>query len=1012
MHCGNCGANMNEDEIFCSKCGTKKEVVEQQNEMNNAAISFCPGCGNKLSQGESFCAKCGKKVEAVANTKAKETKEEVVPTEEKEEVVASEEEVQEEVTSVETKKENKTFCPNCGQDVDDSLAFCANCGNSLNATIKPVEVKAKVKKERKPIPKKVKVLIVSVLLLLVLAGTGVFLYFKLHDFTKLSWNEKKSDLDLTTITPCTLNFRADAYDKDGNRIKKIKYTVSNGKIVTEDGIVKWDLPNEAGKYTITAKAPSGKKITHEVTVVNISNKKKELNKVKEIKIEDDGDEDNDGLTNKEEKELKTNIYMADTDQDGLSDSYEVNVSKTNPLKADSDEDGLTDGNEVMLDLDPLNADSKGDGKKDSERTLSYELNNDDIGVSLTITGTGEIGFTDVSKIENKTFANSDGILSNVYNFSTKGKMNNAVVKIKYTDEELTENNIDEDNLKLYYFNTSNNELEEVETEVDKENNIVTVTLKHFSPYVLADSTVVNTSQSTEILFVIDNSVSMYTKEQMTEGGYPNATGAVGNDKEYKRIDLTNEMIDKFTGNYTYGVSEFSGNYVNLLEFTDKKKNVKAKVSSMKAKWESNLSGTAIINALESGINEFKTDDKNHYLMLLTDGNNTSGSLSYSKNSIIQKAKEKNVRVCVIGLGDVDASELNEIAEKTGCGFYNAPNADSLEEIYILITSDMNYNIKNINGDNAMLIADSGFVQSVDGFNFANYPSKETNEISYGMSAFAMLYYIDELPIKMGNQKVSSKDKSNGYDLTNTYFSNGKTLYDYNFETEEMAIYFGQTKKNIYSSIKDKVFKIDSKIKDRYKNYGFIIKEEDNKTKNYNKIEMPLLCSECDDIKNATSDEYQLLKAIYRLYLSQEIFETNSSSDETINRIVNDEKFNELIRTLNDGVPMVVGGLFFDKKYDNLSGSNIMNAVRMYQSLKNPDTFYLEIYDNNWPGVARYIEIHRIKNYTYINNVLEYGYSYEYKYQPFDGEVYSIILENQDPRTASQFDSSSRSIGSK
>ncbi|MDE0571724.1 MAG: hypothetical protein OSB44_13655, partial [Verrucomicrobiales bacterium] len=68
----------------------------------------------------------------------------------------------------------------------------------------------------------------------------------------------------------------------------------------------------------------------------------------------EGDDDNDGLTNIEEYELRTKPNKADTDEDGLSDGAETQTgvfvsatdTGTNPKKADSDEDGYSDGDEV------------------------------------------------------------------------------------------------------------------------------------------------------------------------------------------------------------------------------------------------------------------------------------------------------------------------------------------------------------------------------------------------------------------------------------------------------------------------------------------------------------------------------------------------------------------------------------------------------------------------------------------------------------------------------------------
>ncbi|EKD43237.1 MAG: hypothetical protein ACD_72C00398G0002 [uncultured bacterium] len=64
------------------------------------------------------------------------------------------------------------------------------------------------------------------------------------------------------------------------------------------------------------------------------------------------DNDLDGLTNDEEKNLGTDPDNSDTDSDGLTDSTEVNIYKTNPLKADTDGDGYPDGEEVRRGYNP------------------------------------------------------------------------------------------------------------------------------------------------------------------------------------------------------------------------------------------------------------------------------------------------------------------------------------------------------------------------------------------------------------------------------------------------------------------------------------------------------------------------------------------------------------------------------------------------------------------------------------------------------------------------------------
>jgi hypothetical protein len=67
------------------------------------------------------------------------------------------------------------------------------------------------------------------------------------------------------------------------------------------------------------------------------------------------DTDQDGLSDQYELQLHTDPNMADTDHDGLSDSFEVTLG-TDPLNPDSDLDGLTDSSEVHFGSNPLAAD--------------------------------------------------------------------------------------------------------------------------------------------------------------------------------------------------------------------------------------------------------------------------------------------------------------------------------------------------------------------------------------------------------------------------------------------------------------------------------------------------------------------------------------------------------------------------------------------------------------------------------------------------------------------------------
>jgi hypothetical protein len=104
------------------------------------------------------------------------------------------------------------------------------------------------------------------------------------------------------------------------------------------------------------------------------------------------DTDGDGLSDKREELLGTDINNPDTDNDGLNDAFEVifnldplvaddsssdndgdgltllqeQEAGTNPEKPDSDEDGLLDGEEQAYQTDPLNIDTDADGLSDGD----------------------------------------------------------------------------------------------------------------------------------------------------------------------------------------------------------------------------------------------------------------------------------------------------------------------------------------------------------------------------------------------------------------------------------------------------------------------------------------------------------------------------------------------------------------------------------------------------------------------------------------------------------------------
>lgn len=902
------------------------------------------------------------------------------------------------------------FCQQCGNRLNGNEEFCPNCGNLIRKQQVPIAqpshnnqtmsemMSKKSGKFLKSIVEKIKPFIIKfkkqitvVASLCLIFIVGFVLFNKFYDFTKISWDKETGDANVTHTLPVTLTLNVLAYDKEEVPITDIKFETQDGKIESNGATVKWDLPKEAGKYTLVATAPSGKKITKEVNVVELSEDVSSVLLGLDSEEVDDkvADNDNDGLTNEKEKELGTNPNLADTDRDGITDHYEINETKTEPLKPDTDSDGINDGDELDLELDPLKSDSKGDGIKDSDRELSYTINNDKLGIELQITGKGNIPSSTIDVFKNSTFSNMDGLLDKVYNFYSNGIISKATVKIKYDLSEITAKGLSEDNLTLYYFNDETKKLEEISTKVDKKNKLIIVTLEHFSKYVIGDKNVVLSNVDSEIMFVIDNSVSMYTEQQMSDAGYY-STGAIGNDEQFKRLTLTNKLVDMFTGNYKFGVAEFSGDYVNLKEFSNSKLEVKNAVDSMKSNWESDTNGTNINDALKKGIDEFETNDNNHYLLLLTDGKDTIGNLSRNKNTIIENAKSKKVKICVIGLGkEIDTEDLNEIAESTGCDYYNASDSSALDEIYSLVGANINYNYVDTDGDNkadGMIQADSGFIVNRDGFSFANFGSNKSKFGNcYGMSVFAMLYYQKKLPMSLGYAHkytiFNYLDPADGYDLNNTYFSSYGKLYDFKPTSQALKTYLYQPA-DYRDRVENDTWMIKKEYYDSLIEIGAVMETYDYKGGKYDFTKYQNALIQVDDEKFEEAvgkEDSQLFSAIWRLFILQ-------IDDKSIdfNRTP-DKAFEELNSGLSSGIPLIT----------NVGGTHAVNSIRLIQDINDSNKFKIEVYDNNFPGETRYIEVERSKyskwqlDYTAWTNEYDYTFKYDMK---GDGEAEEIRVE--------------------
>jgi Ca-activated chloride channel family protein len=112
--------------------------------------------------------------------------------------------------------------------------------------------------------------------------------------------------------------------------------------------------------------------------------------------------------------------------------------------------------------------------------------------------------------------------------------------------------------------------------------------------------------------------------------------------------------------------------------------------------------TAFYDALMVGIQQVKEEEGLNVLVALTDGNDNMSKNTYKE--VISYAKESNVPIYLIGLGNVNTDSLKLLADNTDGQFFYANSATVLNEIYDKISTklqafyDMTYISPNLEVD--------------------------------------------------------------------------------------------------------------------------------------------------------------------------------------------------------------------------------------------------------------------------------------------------------------------------
>lgn len=383
----------------------------------------------------------------------------------------------------------------------------------------------------------------------------------------------------------------------------------------------------------------------------------------------DGDEDfdHDTLSNLNEFKYETNPYIADSDEDGLTDAEEINTYKTNPKEKDTDSDKVSDGKEIEIGSDPLVAE-----ENFNVNTVSTE--EDTVKASVITKLTGEqVETLEVKKYDNTYYfpETMPGYIGGAYDFHVEGKFDSAKIQFEFDKSLLDTDNFDP---AIYYFNEETQLLEVLDTTIT--GNVASANVTHFSKYILLNRTVYENSfewqdvwdtngySGVEIVLVIDDSGSMG-----------------GNDSSNQRLTVAQNLIDKLPDNSKVGVVKFTSSTSTLTtKLTNDKESAKQYLTT---DYFHSSGGTRMYSAINSSFTLFEsTDDKILKMMVvLTDGNTGDSGMH---SSVISTANDNKVKIYTVGLGN-SVSYFNDylkpLANNTSGAFYLSSDAAQLQSVY-------------------------------------------------------------------------------------------------------------------------------------------------------------------------------------------------------------------------------------------------------------------------------------------------------------------------------------------
>lgn len=711
------------------------------------------------------------------------------------------------------------------------------------------------------------------------------------------------------------------------------------------------------------------------------------------------DHDNDLVPNEKEQELGLDPYSADTDEDGLGDYYEIEISKTNPLEKDTDKDTLSDFIELQAGLDPNKASTDGE-TPDAERTFTEKYNKNNI--TLEVSGNAKLYGMYCSPVTLPGLAQTPGVLSEMIEVWIDGEMPETTLTFTYKDKDIEAKGATEDALGIFRF-TKDGKFEKVENStLDTEKNTISCALHRADRYILCDGGAVTADHKNQIMILIDNSGSMFPPEV--------SSGSSGNDVDFKRLDMANSIIDHINENTYYGVAKFTGTYTHMANLGTNPEELKATISGIRdidETFDGTYIATSIIKSLDNFTADHAKDRK--FIIILTDGGSTehSGLLGFlsgnpTEYDAVKKCNAANVTVITIALGnDVDSGYLQTISNGTGGAYVYANNADALEDVYDAIFKSLVYSAEDLdnNGEtDSYILADSGFKMERNGFCFENLAllvpdaNSQQHGVCYGMAQLAQGYYRG-MDLDSGEGYRGTGKRKNyevpAYDITEQ-LAGINNLSELKCEiAEKWTKLHAIPSKERYVYSDGTLMYAEGLLEQFQDEYFTLQTYSESGTwggKKYTKVQMVYIDVAKYMKQDTVRQDMEVVKALYWLWGAQDAVSGHDRLSVKKYDLRNDwgdvateDEFMQMQKLLNDGIPMTIN-------FDLPIGGHAINAMRLLRDVDNPTVYYLECYDNNDKNEPYLFKIERSNiDFFTKTSVSNWGENYAYRTYLKDGD---------------------------